>query len=440
MLLVWIFDEEGDKRILQQEDKRLEIIVSPRGIVDIERPGQGVMDLSQAGFGQAMLDFTMCCPEYELESVGKRKRTSQKRPLVSEHPEKLYDRVRPILDRCTQEEMSLPAAYAPYLCRDTKREDLRELLIRLTEECIRICGRTGCTSLIARPLFSGVKSGDEWEVNRKYYLHFLDLARENQVTILLENQCRDQNGHLVRGICADGREAAQWVDRLNEEAKEERFGFCMDAGACSLCGQDMQDFSRSLGKRIKAVILRDCDGHTECSMLPFTCAAGGQSLTDWLGLIRGLRETGFDGQLILNFSDTAGAFSPILRPGLMKLARSTAEYFSWQIGLEKLLRKYPSIVLFGAGNMCRNYMKCYGQQYPPLFTCDNNQAIWGTRFCGLEVKPPAALKGLPDTCGILICNIYYREIEKQLEDMGIHNIEFFNDEYMPAFHFDRLEG
>ena len=66
--------------------------------------------------------------------------------------------------------------------------------------------------------------------------------------------------------------------------------------------------------------------------------------------------------------------------------------------------------------------------------------IWGTRFCGLEVKPPAALKGLPDTCGILICNIYYREIEKQLEDMGIHNIEFFNDEYMPAFHFDRLEG
>lgn len=112
MLLVWIFDEEGDKRILQQEDKRLEIIVSPRGIVDIERP------------------------------------------------EKLYDRVRPILDRCTQEEMSLPAAYAPYLCRDTKREDLRELLIRLTEECIRICGRTGCTSLIVRPLFSGVKSGE----------------------------------------------------------------------------------------------------------------------------------------------------------------------------------------------------------------------------------------------------------------------------------------
>ena len=32
----------------------MDMIVSPRGIVDIERPGQGVLDLSQAGFGQAL--------------------------------------------------------------------------------------------------------------------------------------------------------------------------------------------------------------------------------------------------------------------------------------------------------------------------------------------------------------------------------------------------
>ena len=42
---------------------------------------------------------------------------------------------------------------------------------------------------------------------------------------------------------------------------------------------------------------------------------------------------------------------------------------------------------------------------------------------------------------ILICNIYYREIERQLKDMGIRNrIAFFNDEYMPSFYFDRLEN
>ena len=175
-------------------------------------------------------------------------------------------------------------------------------------------------------------------------------------------------------------------------------------------------------------------------MLPFTCVNQHQPQTEWLNVIRGLRQIGFDGQLILDFADTAGGFSPILRPQLMQLAGSVAEYFKWQIELENLLKKYQSIVLFGAGNMCRNYMKCYGEQYPPLFTCDNNRSLWGSDFCGLEVRPPKSLLELPKDCAIFICNIYYREIERQLRDLGVENpIEFFNDEYMPSFYFDRLK-
>ena len=130
----------------------------------------------------------------------------------------------------------------------------------------------------------------------------------------------------------------------------------------------------------------------------------------------------------------------MLRPQLLSLARAAAEYFKWQIEIESLLKKYESIVLFGAGNMCRNYLKCYGERYPPLFTCDNNPRMWGTDFFGLEVRTPEALKSIPEGCGVFICNIYYREIERQLRDMGIKNIEFFNDEYMPSFYFDRLKG
>lgn len=60
--------------------------------------------------------------------------------------------------------------------------------------------------------------------------------------------------------------------------------------------------------------------------------------------------------------------------------------------------------------------------------------------CGLSVKDPESLKKLVSDCAIFICNIYYREIEEQLKSMGIDNpIEFFNDEYMPSFYFDRLE-
>lgn len=160
---------------------------------------------------------------------------------------------------------------------------------------------------------------------------------------------------------------------------------------------------------------------------------------DWLGAVRGLRELSYDGYLILETTDTTAAFSPLLQPYLYPLYKAVLDYFEMQIGIERDLKKYERVALFGAGNMCRNYMKCYGKKYPPLFTCDNNPKLWGTEFEGLEVKDPKELNNLPENSGVIICNIFYREIEEQLRSMGITDIGRFNDEYMPSFYFDRLK-
>lgn len=460
----------------------MNISCSPAGIVNPDVPGQGTQDMANAGFGNIFLEFGICCSPYELErseipegeakgqeqegnpereagvreqeenperEAGVREQEGNSKeeageperetvPVVEE-PSGLGFRFAAMVGQCREKGLKIPIARAPFLLRDTKRTDLEEQLLRIHEESIRCCGEWGCRYLVVRPLFAGIPSGQEWEKNRSYYLHLAELAREQNVVLLLENQCRSVNGHLIRGICSDGSEAAMWVDRLNQEAGEERFGFCMDVGTCSLCGQDMHELACVLGSRIKAVILRDCNGHQENSLLPFTCTAQGQPQTEWLSLIRGLREIGFEGELALDMSGTATGFSPLLRPQLLALAKATAEYVRWQVEMETQLGRYGSIVLFGAGNMCRNYMKCYGEKYPPLFTCDNNRKLWGTRFCGLEVRPPEALRELPEDCGVLICNIYYREIEKQLRELGVKRIGFFNDEYMPSFYFDRLK-
>ncbi|MDE7016224.1 MAG: sugar phosphate isomerase/epimerase [Lachnospiraceae bacterium] len=400
----------------------------PTGIMNLKYPRQGIMDLSNAGFEYILLDMGMYYSTDILEEAKFEKGSTFGSALES------------FLYEIKKHSITIFAAYAPYLKRNSKRENLCETFVGVTEDCIHLCGEIGCHYLVVRPLFVGVEHGNEWRENQKYYLHFAQLAKENHITLLLENQCRDIGGHLVRGICAEGDVAAEWVDKLNAECGEERFGFCMDSGVCNICGQNMYEMARALGKRLKMVILRDCDGHRESAMLPFTCAYQRQSQTDWLSLIRGLREIGFDGHLALNMTDTAAAFSPLLRPHLLTMAKSVADYFKWQIEIETILRKYPNRVLFGAGNMCRNYMKCYGDQYPPLFTCDNNKALWGTSFCGLEVKSPEALKEISPDCAVFLCNIYYREIEQQLRDMGIKNpIAYFNDEYMPSFHFDRIE-
>lgn len=419
----------------------MNIICALAGIVSRVNLRQGVMDIAAAGFCGILLDMSLYCTPSELENMGREASKEEKCSQIkaSKHPEKLHEMLEPLLKQCENRGLAAQAAYAPYLMRETKRTDLNGLVKKLAKESIKTALYAGCKYIVIRPLYAGVPSGDLWKCNREYYLELARDIADTDIMILLENQCKDKNGHLIRGICSDAVEAAEWIDMLNKETGRECFGFCIDAGVCSLCGQNMHDFILALGARIKTVILRDCDGSHENALLPFTCASQGQPQTDWLNLIRGLREIGFDGQLILNIKDTAAAFPPVLRPQLLTMAKSVADYFKWQLEMANVLKKYPARVLFGAGNMCRNYMKCYGEEYPPLYTCDNNSALWGELFCGLEVKNPECLRDLDKGCAVIICNIYYREIAAQLKEMGIENpIEYFNDEYMPSFYYDRI--
>ena len=309
----------------------MKIVCSPKGIVDKDRPRQGIMDIADAGF----LDQGVICG--------------------------------------------------------------------LSEDETDVWGDAACEYRIVEPIVEDVEKDALWTVNREYYLSLLDEARTHNVKILLKNMCRNVGGHLIRG------------------------------------GQDLNEYITPLGNRVKAVILQDGNGSEAQALLPFTAAYKKTLRTDWLGLIRGLRKIGFDGILILNLEDTVSATSPLLRPALLRYAKQVADYLCWQIGIETTLARYESRVLFGAGNMCRNYLKCYGEKYPPLYTCDNTPHLWGSRLEGLEIHNPEDLKKLDKDTAVFICNIYYREIEQQLRKMGLPNpIVYFNDEYLPQFHFERL--
>lgn len=430
----------------------MEVLCATDGIVAFKFPGQGLKDIARAGFeGIPLVLPGHAYAEEAVEDwkawVKKQRGTAEKkwyRGWFMDHPEKLEPAIRPFGERCKALGLKMPMALGPDLGfpsgRDEEREDLCIPVTRLAEECVRVAASLGSRFLLVPPLVVGIGEADVLSANQAYYYRLAEYARRYGMTLLLGSRYRDINGHLVRDFCADAREAAAFIDRLNDAVGEERFGFCMDAGLCNLCGQNLYDFVLGLGQRLKAVFLSDNDGSRGAALLPFSAAQQGHSQTDWLNLIRGLRAIRFDGMLILRFGDTAASFSPILRPQLLALAKATVEYIRWQVEMESLLRKYPKRALFGAGNMCRAYMKCYGEEFPPLFTCDNNKARWGETFCGLTVEPPARLRDLPPDVAIFICNVYYREIEEQLRGMGLSNpIEYFNDEYMPSFYFDRLE-
>ena len=424
----------------------MRVLCSPQGLMEGQHPGQGVRDILASGLKAGVLDFSLFCPlalvnKYGWDMVRLRRWLREAEQLIA---------------LAREQGLDLPLALAPFWPWEARAELEVDFLLELTWEALRLAAKAGAEAVLVRPAFchpttaSGppplkgrTSQGAEDAMrrfNREFYLKLVPLAKELGLQILLMNGLRNVGGHLVRGLCAEPREAARWLEELNLEAGEEIFGFALDMEAANLCGQDMQALIHAVGPRLQAVLVSD-RGPEGAAYLPFLGGGHRKGLrADWLGLLRGLRDIAFDGFLVLNLRDTAAPLSPLLRPALLPLVKRVADYLVWQIELEKPLRTYPSVVLFGAGNMCLNYMSCYGEKYPPIFTCDNNPKRWGEKFAGLEVRSPEALRETePDTV-ILICNIYYREIEAQLQEMALPNpIAYFNDEYLPTFTAERID-
>lgn len=80
------------------------------------------------------------------------------------------------------------------------------------------------------------------------------------------------------------------------------------------------------------------------------------------------------------------------------------------------------IVIFGAGNMLEDYMRRYGERFRPAFIVDNDRSKWGKCIHGIMVHTPEKLKEIPkETLRVIVCNIYYREIERQLKELGVED-------------------
>ncbi len=421
----------------------MNILIDPRSIIGETRPRAGVKAILDAGFDSALLTVSAVCSPGEFRDL---RRNNFKRYddqiFITETPEKTRSLIRErICKNAGEMGLRLPAAMTPSIAMDISHDMIDNSVVKIiAEETLKAAIEAGCGSAIIHPLFAGVNIRDEWDINREFYLKLAGIADEleSDIKILLINRGRDVNGHIIRGICAEPQEAVSWVDRLNEEAGKDRFGLCFDVGMATLCGQDIYEAIVPLGDRLRAVIVRDCDGIHDISMIPYSAIEHGRS-TDWLGFFRAMRKVDFDGELILDISDTYSGYILQLQLSILKFACEIGDYFKWQIGMERMVKKYDSRVLFGAGNMCRAYMKDYGDEYPPLFTCDNNPSRWGEEFCGLTIENPEKLKDLSPDTAIFLCNIYYDEITAQLHEMGLPNpIERFNDEYMPSFHMERL--
>ncbi len=409
----------------------MNILTTTGMVTRAERPSQGIDDIRKAGFDDFIIDASMYLEPHTLMRWNKL--------LTPEKEQWIVNDIAAMKTALSERGITPRAVLLPYASTEMMRSDYVEVLTGYCKMVLREFEDAGIRRFIARPLTVNMETSELDTVNRDYYLGLLDECKCEDTQILLVNACRSVGGHLIRGMFTEPEQAITWLTMLNERAGKKRFGFCCDIGTYTLAAVNLRDTLKAVGEYVDMVLLRDNDGKSDKSIMMFFGQQGGEYTTDLLGLIRGLREIGFDKDLIIDASTSIRLCPAMLWPQYMKFEREIAGYIQWQIELETSLYKYDNIVLFGAGNMCRAFMKAYGDRVHPLFTCDNNPDSWGTVFEGLEVKSAEALLDLPENTGVYICNMYYTQIEAQLKEMGIANIEFFNDEYLPTYHEQRID-
>lgn len=265
----------------------------------------------------------------------------------------------------------------------------------------------------------------------------LEEIRRSGVRVYIENGYhRRSGGQMVRDDFSESSMLNGLIDQLNLQSQGASFGICFHVGHANLLSQNAGAMIEEFGSRIALLHACDNDGIHDFDQLPYTFTKGrGELVTDWYGMIGTLARCHFHGSVVFSLTGLFCVSPQQLHPVWYELLVAIGQEWKQILELDIYLAEKDCRILFGAGRMFRNYMKVWGEEYPPIFTVDNNRELWGEKQLGIEIRSPQAiLEYTKEERNVFLCNMYYEPMERQLAEMGIES-KRYNNQY-----FFRQEG
>lgn len=250
--------------------------------------------------------------------------------------DEIIEILRPLKEALDRHGLSVCQTHSPFPTYKPDDEDFNAYQVRAHRKCCDLTRYLGCDLMVVHPAHHiSMTPKEQKEKSITLYSALIEDAKRTGVTILLENMWARRGGAgsaIFDSACADADEAVDYIDTLNAMAGEELFGYCFDVGHASLCGKNMRNFLCTLGSRVKALHIHDTNRIDDTHTIPYSfCTTSGMPMTDWEGMLAGLREIGYRG--VINF-EAATAFVTYpkpLYPALLHMFCAIGRYFSDEI-------------------------------------------------------------------------------------------------------------
>ncbi len=161
-----------------------------------------------------------------------------------------------------------------------------------------------------------------WALNRPFYGALAALARDCGVQIAVENMYQGDDGAYVPSVVSTAEDMREYIDRLNEDAGEERFVACLDTGHAHLLRMDVARFACDLGSRLRLMHAHDNNREGDRHDAPW------QGSIDWTAYAHALAAISYGGWISLETDgyirhqppDNVEAAARVLRDRAAKLA------------------------------------------------------------------------------------------------------------------------
>lgn len=167
--------------------------------------------------------------------------------------------------------------------------------------------------------------------NFKYFKMLTPLLKQCRVGVCFENLYEGIGNRIVEGVCANPDDAVWYIDRLNEYAGEELFGFCLDTGHLQLVKREPYEFIKKLGGRLKALHLHENDSAGDLHQMPYTFGSSENEGQSWERIFKALKEINFGGTLSFETYPCVNSFPKGMSESVLKAIHGIGQYMSKRI-------------------------------------------------------------------------------------------------------------